>query len=116
MRGGCSACHVCTASTHAPPTATTALVTAAVLSTCLLPIRLGTRWFFSLMGFIVHKMLLKPTPMRAEPDRGRLSQLSEADGPSNISPGSGVPAPMWARVALPPRTPRDVPDGSTQAA
>src|SRR5258706_4904083 len=33
MRGGCSACQVCTASTNAPPTASTALVTAAVVST-----------------------------------------------------------------------------------
>src|SRR5258705_8133889 len=115
MRGGCSACQVCTASTNAPPAASTALVTAAVVSTCRLPIRLGTRWSFSLMGVIVHTMLRRPTPMRTEPDRGGLAQWSEADGPSTMSPGSGIPVPLWARGALTPRTPRDVPACSTHA-
>jgi hypothetical protein len=46
------------------------------------------------------------------PLQSRLSQLSEADGPRKHSDGLGVP--QWARGALTPRTPRDVPVCSTQ--
>ena len=50
--------------------------------------------------------------MRVELDSSELSQLSEADGPLKHS--DGLKVPKWARGALTPRTPCDVPACSTQ--
>jgi hypothetical protein len=49
------------------------------------------------------------------PNQSGLAQWSEADGPSTILTGSGIPVPLWDRGALTPRTPRDVPACSTHA-
>jgi hypothetical protein len=55
---------------------------------------------------------VRHTPMRAELDSSELSQSSEADG--SLKHSDGLKVPMWARGALTPHTPRDVPACSTQ--